>query len=45
MDEEIQEILANIDEEAMAEYEKFFNTFDREKRGYIMAIQVRGILG
>lgn len=41
MEEEIQEIIANIDEESMKEYQRFFEQFDREKRGYVMAIQVR----
>ena len=44
MEEEIEEILAMIDEDQLQEYQKFFDMFDRERRGYIMAIQVGQVM-
>jgi len=44
MAEEIEEILAEIDEDSMGEYRKFFDSFDREKKGFIMATQIGRIL-
>ena len=44
MAEDIEEILAEIDESTMEEYQKFFNLFDKDKKGYIMAIQVGQVM-
>lgn len=38
--EDIEEILAEIDPSQMEDYKKFFNQFDKEKKGYVMVIQV-----
>jgi len=40
MSEEIDEIIAEIDQSQMEDYQKFFNQFDKEKKGYVMVIQV-----
>lgn len=39
MAENIEEILAEIDESQLEEYQHFFDMFDRSKNGYIMATQ------
>jgi Ca2+-binding EF-hand superfamily protein len=44
MAEDIEEILLEIDEEAMKEYKKFFELFDKDKKGYVMAIQVGQVM-
>jgi len=44
MQEEIEEIMAQIDDAQLAEFQKFFDSFDREKNGYIMSSQVGRIL-
>jgi len=44
MAEDIEEILAEIDESQMEEYKRFFNMFDRQKQGMIMATQVGSIM-
>jgi len=40
MAEDIEEIIAEIDSSQMEDYKKFFNQFDKEKKGYVMVIQV-----
>jgi Ca2+-binding EF-hand superfamily protein len=44
MAEDIEEILAEIDASQMGEYQHFFNMFDREKKGMIMATQLGSIM-
>jgi len=44
MSEDIDEILAEIDASQMDEYKRFFNMFDRQKQGMIMATQVGSIM-
>jgi len=40
MAEDIEEILAEIDPSQMEDYKKFFDQFDKDKKGYVMVIQV-----
>jgi Ca2+-binding EF-hand superfamily protein len=44
MAEEIEEILAQIDPDQMEEYQKFFDMFDIDKKGYVMVIQVGSVM-
>jgi len=44
MAEDIDEILAEIDESSMEEYKRFFEMFDTGKRGYVMAIQIGQVM-
>ncbi|KAL3072847.1 hypothetical protein niasHS_017821 [Heterodera schachtii] len=44
MAENIEEILAEIDEEQIEEFQRFFDMFDRSRNGYIMATQLASIL-
>jgi len=44
MAEDIEEILLEIDGDQIAEYKKFFDQFDREKKGFIMATQIGRIM-
>jgi len=40
MAEDIDEIIAEIDSSQMDHYRKFFDQFDKDKKGYVMVIQV-----
>jgi calmodulin len=40
MAEDIDEIIAEIDSSQMDDYRKFFDQFDKDKKGYVMVIQV-----
>jgi len=44
MAEDLDEILAQIDDGQMSVYQKFFEMFDKGKKGYIMATQVGQVL-
>ena len=44
MAENIEEILAEIDEDQIGEYQHFFDMFDKNKNGYIMATQLHLIM-
>uniref|UniRef100_A0A915LP41 EF-hand domain-containing protein n=1 Tax=Meloidogyne javanica TaxID=6303 RepID=A0A915LP41_MELJA len=44
MAENIEEILAEIDEDQIEEYQHFFDLFDKGKNGYIMATQLSQIM-
>jgi len=44
MAEDIEEILAEIDASQMEEYRKFFDMFDKDKKGYVMVIQVGQVM-
>uniref|UniRef100_A0A914HQH2 EF-hand domain-containing protein n=1 Tax=Globodera rostochiensis TaxID=31243 RepID=A0A914HQH2_GLORO len=44
MAENIEEILAEIDEEEIEEFQRFFDMFDKSRNGYIMATQLASIL-
>ena len=44
MAEDIEEVLAQIDSEQLEEYQKFFEMFDTDNKGYVMVIQVGQVM-